>query len=58
MHTFLDTNFTRLFAFFRLLPRKLLILLGIPNNLSFVFDWLFWIWYSRWWTVDWPCKIT
>jgi len=38
MCTFLDPNLTRLFAFFRLLPRKLLILLGIPNNLSFVFD--------------------
>jgi hypothetical protein len=47
MHTFLDLNFTRLFAFFRLLPRKLLILLGIPNNLSFVFDCFLWIWYSR-----------
>jgi hypothetical protein len=47
MCTFLDPNLTRLFDLFRLLPRKLLILLGIPNNLSFVFDWFLWIWYSR-----------
>ena len=38
MCTFLDPNLTRLFALFRLFPCKLLILLGIPNNLSFVFD--------------------
>jgi hypothetical protein len=38
MCTFLDPNFTRLFALSRLFPCKLLILLGIPNNLSFVFD--------------------
>jgi hypothetical protein len=47
MHTFLDPNLTRLFALSRLFPRKLLILLCIPNNLSFVFDWFLWIWYSR-----------
>jgi hypothetical protein len=47
MCTFLDLNLTRLFALSRLFPCKLLILLGIPNNLSFVFDWFLWIWYSR-----------
>lgn len=37
----------RLFRLLRFITRKLLILLGIPNNLTFVFVLYPWICYSR-----------